>query len=351
MESAADARAVRSSPSERHPGTSAPGGSSLNAPIYLAIALSMLGLLGADLYTPLGVTVWVGYLIPIVLSLGLWRPQMPLLIALASTLLIVATFVTDEPGVGRHIAQLNRGFGVFTIWVVAIVGWLFISNRLAVWHQQWLQSGRTGLYAAMSGEQPPEQLGERVLSYLADFLGAHAGAMFIKDEDSFRRMATYAVPADAALPGAFALGDGMLGQAAKDGRTLIVNDVPEGYLRIGSSLGQAVPLSLIIAPIAVDKNINAVLELGFLHSVSNPIEELLDSVSESIGIAVRSANYRTHLQNLLEETQRQAEGIAGSKRRAARRQRRTGGAKSRFTGIAKPLGATASGSGANQFPA
>ena len=46
---------------------------------------------------------------------------------------------------------------------------------------------------------------------------------------------------------------------------------------------------------------------------SSPVDEsvlaLLEQASESIGVAVRSANYRAELQNLLEETQRQSEEL------------------------------------------
>ena len=51
------------------------------------------------------------------------------------------------------------------------------------------------------------------------------------------------------------------------------------------------------------------IELGFLHTLDDRIPDLLDLVSPSAGVALRSARYRTELQNLLEETQRQAEEL------------------------------------------
>ncbi|WP_275899115.1 response regulator [Pyxidicoccus caerfyrddinensis] len=54
---------------------------------------------------------------------------------------------------------------------------------------------------------------------------------------------------------------------------------------------------------------NAVVELGFLHPVHPSDLELLQRAAESIGIAVRSSNDRTRLEELLEETQRQAEEL------------------------------------------
>lgn len=277
--------------------------------IYSGIALSMLAILIADWYTPLGIAVWVIYLIPVALSLGLWRAEAPLIIATLSTVLMVITFMTDAPGVLQTVAKVNRGFGVVTIWTVAIVGWFFINNRRTVWYQQWLQSGRSGLSTVMGGEQPPERFGEAVLSYLAEFLGAHAGTMFMREDDQFRRIATFAVPTNALVADTFTLGDGLLGQAAKDGRTVLIHELPENYLRISSSLGTAPPRCLLIAPMKVDQQVNTVVELAFVQQPANGTQEFLESISEAIGVAVRSVRYRLNLQNLLEETQRQAEEL------------------------------------------
>ncbi len=105
------------------------------------------------------------------------------------------------------------------------------------------------------------------------------------------------------------MGDGLLGQAAKDGRTFLVRDVPDGYLTVASALGRGAPRHLAIVPGTTDGAVNAVFELGFVHPLGESVAELLGRVAESVGVAVRSASYRAHLQNLLEETQRQGEEL------------------------------------------
>ena len=54
---------------------------------------------------------------------------------------------------------------------------------------------------------------------------------------------------------------------------------------------------------------HAVLELGFFHRVLPADVELLERISESLGMAIRSSKDRTRLEELLEETQRQAEEL------------------------------------------
>jgi signal transduction histidine kinase len=121
--------------------------------------------------------------------------------------------------------------------------------------------------------------------------------------------ATYGVPEGTALPERFTAGDGLLGQALQHTHTVVVQDLPEGYFTVGSGLGRSAPRHLMIAPLTVDGRVNSVLELGFFTRVTESDREFVDRVAESIAVAVRSARYRTRLQDLLEETQRQAEEL------------------------------------------
>jgi signal transduction histidine kinase/DNA-binding response OmpR family regulator len=277
--------------------------------MYAAIAVSLAAIFVADIFTPLGTAVWVFYLISVKLSLYGWRPIVPVIVAVLATVLIVIAYFLSPPGVQAHIAILNRVIVVTTLWAATGIGYLFIRNKLVVRRQEWLQSGQTQLSDKMGGDQPLPALGENVLRFLSEYLDAHAGAFYVEDGGGFRRFATYAVPAQASLPERVEPGDGLLGQAVKDRRAFLARDVPEGYFTVGSSLGQSPPRHLLIAPAKVDGVVNAVLELGLIHPVYESDVELLNWVSESIGVAIRSAKYRTRQQELLEETRRQSEEL------------------------------------------
>jgi len=198
---------------------------------------------------------------------------------------------------------------VLGIVLTAIIGFLIRRAAIARQRQDWLQSGQVGLASAMLGDQQTGQLGDNILQFLGRYLDAHAGAVFVRGADSYRRVSTYGVPADAKIPEHFMPKDGLLGQAVVEGRPFIIRDVPDGYLTVASALGRDKPRHLVISPASADGAVNTVVELGFIHPVSETILALLEQASESIGVAVRSANYRADLQNLLEETQRQSEEL------------------------------------------
>lgn len=176
--------------------------------------------------------------------------------------------------------------------------------------QEWLQSGQLGLSKAVAGEQQLERLGDSILSFIAEYADAHAGAFYVQDGERYRRVATYGVPVhDASIPLHFTSGDTLLGQCVKDKRTIVMHEVPEGYLTIRCALGKSAPRHLAIAPGISDARVNAVIELGFMHGIDSLMQELLERAGETIGIAVRSANYRMELQAFLAETQRQSEEL------------------------------------------
>jgi signal transduction histidine kinase/DNA-binding response OmpR family regulator/CHASE3 domain sensor protein len=193
--------------------------------------------------------------------------------------------------------------------ITLIVGFLIRRSTLARRREEWLQSGHVELALSMRGDQAPLELGDNILSFLARYLGAVAGAIFIKVDDHYRRASTYGVPAGAAVPDSVGPREGLLGQSIAEDRPLIVEDVPEGYLEFGSALGRNKPNNLIISPGSVDGTVNTVLELGFIRAIDEPVIALLEQVLPSVAVAMRSANYREELQRLLEDTQRKSEEL------------------------------------------
>jgi signal transduction histidine kinase/DNA-binding response OmpR family regulator len=271
----------------------------------------VLGVLLADIGTPLGFAVWVLYLAPLVLSLFLWTTALPLAIAAAASLFIGISYTTDSAGIDASVALVNRALGIVTVWGVAIVGRQFIVNKIAVKTEEWIRTGQAGLSSKMQGDQTLGRLGENVLQFLAQYLEAQAGAIFIAEPDgSFKRFGSYGASAQGSGGlESFGPGEGLCGQVVKEKRPIWIKDVPEGHLPISSGLGSSTPRALLIAPAQADSSINAVLELGFVRMLEPSDLKLLELVSESVGVAIRSARYRTRLQELLEETQRQAEEL------------------------------------------
>jgi signal transduction histidine kinase/DNA-binding response OmpR family regulator len=277
--------------------------------LYAGLGLLLLLPFLADLIFPLGTAVWVAYLLPVVLAYLARRPYIPLAVAAIASVLTAIGFFLAPAGVDPQVAIVNRALGGGIGWILAVIGLLFIRNKLAIAREEWMQGGQVGLSKAVRGEQSLADLSANALTFLADYLDAQAGALYIADGEGYRRYATYAVPADAGLPERFAVGDGLLGQAVADRRAFHLNAVPDHDLVYGSALGRSRPQSLVISTTQADGAINAVIELGLTRGLGQGALALLDRVSDQLGVAIRSGKYRARLRELLEETQQQAEEL------------------------------------------
>ena len=174
--------------------------------------------------------------------------------------------------------------------------------------QLWLRAGQSLLSERMQGDQRLESLGDKALDFVAVYLDAQVASLYVDDAGGrFRRVAGYAIAPG--KEGAIAAGQGLLGQAARDRRTLHVRDVPADYLAVHSSLGRANARELLVAPATIDGTVQAVIELGFLRRLGSDELMLMERVAESVGVAVRASKDRSRLEELLEETQRQSEEL------------------------------------------
>jgi CheY-like chemotaxis protein/signal transduction histidine kinase/CHASE3 domain sensor protein len=193
--------------------------------------------------------------------------------------------------------------------LVLIAGAAVVASRdfRARQAQAWIRSGQMGLSEQLQGDQTLDKLGNNLLGFLAGFLEAQVGAVYIAEAGQYRRFAGFALPAQGLET--FRPGDGLVGQAARDKRVLRVRDVPAGYLPISSGIGMGTPNELVVIPASIDGVVHAVLELGFFGATDADQRELLSRASESIAIAVRAAKDRRRLEELLQETQQQAEEL------------------------------------------
>jgi signal transduction histidine kinase/CheY-like chemotaxis protein/CHASE3 domain sensor protein len=222
---------------------------------------------------------------------------------------VLATRQAEWLGAARVSSLMVLGGSGLLLVLVAAAALRTSRDYRARQTQAWVRTGQMGLSERVQGEQRLETLGENVLGFLADYLGAQIGAIFVAEaQGRLRRVAAYAVP-EGPQSAAIQFGEGLLGQAAKENRVLHVRDVPEDYVNVGSSLGHAKPRELLVAPASSDGMVHAVIELGFFRRLLPADRELLARVSEALGVAVRTSKDRTRLEELLAQTQQQGEEL------------------------------------------
>ncbi|GJQ60809.1 MAG: response regulator [Candidatus Scalindua sp. AMX11] len=172
------------------------------------------------------------------------------------------------------------------------------------------QMGQTLLNVKMRGEKDVGTLGNSIISYLAEFLKAQIGAIYIMNNNNRLKMiGSYAYDKRKNLSNEFLPGEGVVGQAALEKRHLLITNCPEDYISIHSSLGESAPNNILVYPLQMDSEVKGVIELGTLHEFSESDLHFLAQVHEGIAIALNSVSTLEQLSSLLEQTQLQSEEI------------------------------------------
>ena len=84
-------------------------------------------------------------------------------------------------------------------------------------------------------------------------------------------------------PASVKAGEGLIGQAIDRKKTIIVQDVPAEYSQITSSLGNARPTALMIAPLIYGDVCLGAIELGFFEKTNIAGNRLFRTQSGSNG--------------------------------------------------------------------
>jgi signal transduction histidine kinase/CheY-like chemotaxis protein len=112
----------------------------------------------------------------------------------------------------------------------------------------------------------------------------------------------------------FRLGEGLVGQCAKEKQRILLSEVPSDYVTINSGLGESTPLNIIVLPILFEGSVRAVLELASFSRFSPTHQAFLDQLTESIGLVLNTIEANTLTENLLKQSQSQAQELQSRQR-------------------------------------
>jgi signal transduction histidine kinase/CheY-like chemotaxis protein/HAMP domain-containing protein len=174
--------------------------------------------------------------------------------------------------------------------------------------QDWLKTNLASIGSMMQGHRDLEVVAELIMDELAPLVGAQHGTFFLSGESggetTLRLIAGYGLRADKDAPIQYRIGQSLIGQVAKSKRPIVVEDIPPGYIRISSGLGEAPPANLAVMPIMFESQVMGVVELASFSKFT-PIQiAFLEQFTETLGVSVNAiiANARTDA--LLGQSQR-----------------------------------------------
>jgi PAS domain S-box-containing protein len=156
------------------------------------------------------------------------------------------------------------------------------------------------------------KLAEEATSFLAKYLKAQQGSLFIindeNEDDRFLELvACFAFDKKKYLTKRIDIGNGLVGQTYLEGEPVVLKQIPPNYIHITSGLGLATPTCLCIIPLKYNTKTEAMLELASFHFFEPHQIDFLQKAGEFVASALVSAKVSTKMAVLLEQSQQQSE--------------------------------------------
>ncbi len=200
------------------------------------------------------------------------------------------TSATDETGgLARSIDVLKRG-------------------AASVEEQRWIKGNTATLAADLQAATTLSEFGDCLLSSVVPLVGGGVAAFYVmeRSQDRLRRIGGYGLPGGAETSQVIQVGVGLVGQCVRSRLSTVLTDLPPGYLKVTSGVGESAPSQSTAWPVMLRETVLGVLEIASLRPFSGKetalIGELLPVVAMSLEILTR--NLAT--QELLAQTQEQA---------------------------------------------
>ncbi|MER5212693.1 HAMP domain-containing protein [Streptomyces sp. NPDC002838] len=188
--------------------------------------------------------------------------------------------------------------------------------------QDWLKGNLARISALMQGRRDLEDVASLIMSELTPVVSAQHGAFFLamplvdgkdmnaegEDQYELRMLGSYAYSMGS-MPTSFRPGEGLIGTAAMEKRTILVENAPSGYLKISSGLGEAPPAQVIVLPVLFEGKVLGVIELASFTPFTQIQKDFLNQIAEMIATSVNTISVNTKTEVLLRQSQELTEQL------------------------------------------
>ena len=183
--------------------------------------------------------------------------------------------------------------------------------------QAWVKAEVAATTVRLQSAEDFQEFARILLSRISESVELLYGAFYLANTDHtrFTRVGSFAID-PATTSKTFSLGEGMIGQAALEKRSLEVTPTPECRLQISAGMGMVTPGHLLFMPLVSHGVVAAVLELAPCSPLSDREKSLLSALLPAAAMNAEILGSNIETRKLLEHTQVQAATVAAAEERS-----------------------------------
>lgn len=149
----------------------------------------------------------------------------------------------------------------------------------------WINHNLAKLESILKTESENEQVTRNIIALLSKSVSAGVGVIYgsttQENESHFFTRATYGLGTNAPLR-KINFGQGQLGQLGVEKKTVVLTNVPSGYLVVQSGLGASAPTEIVMVPLIFKGEIYGALEFACFHALEDFEMRWLEKSAESL---------------------------------------------------------------------
>ncbi|MGK4152290.1 ATP-binding protein [Kurthia gibsonii] len=179
--------------------------------------------------------------------------------------------------------------------------------------KEWVQNNVNHIIYAYQGVNDIHTLADVILSEISQVIHAVHSVFYLREEQDndilYVKKGAFAENNLDIGRDSFKLGEGLIGQVAKDGHMYKMAVSPENTHVISTSLIDTTPRMLLLMPVYFNRQVIAILEFATLDTFEEKHIQLLNKVNETLGISIDSVKHMMHIESLLSDSNRLTEEL------------------------------------------
>lgn len=170
--------------------------------------------------------------------------------------------------------------------------------------ESWVKDGLTDFASKISGSHDLKKLCETGISNICHYIHAGVGTIYLYNDNQqvLVLSGSYALYELGNINKHYKMGQGIIGQVAKEHKTAILKNVPKEIHTISSGSMHTAPQQIYVMPIIFEEKLLAIMEIGVTQDVTDLQQYYIEQTSRIFASQLHSAKQQSLTKQLLNDS-------------------------------------------------